>query len=76
LPQLEKEFKGLDAPVYYISAATGEGVRALLLRAVELVAQSGKKEMEKKEEEEFKVFRPRPLPSRKGSKREGKHDQV
>ena len=74
LPQLEKEFKGLGIPVYYISAATGEGVRELLLRAVELVAQSGKKEMEKKEE--FKVFRPRPLPSRRGSKREGKHDQV
>src|SRR4030042_588351 len=76
LPQLEKEFKGLGIPVYYISAATGEGVRELLLRAVELVAQSGKKEMGKKEEEEFKVFRPRPLPSRRGSKRERKHDQV
>jgi GTP-binding protein len=76
LPQLEKEFMGLGIPVYYISAATGEGVRGLLLKALEMVVRSGKTGTEKKEEEEFKVFRPRPLPSRKGSKREGKHDQV
>lgn len=69
LPLLEQEFKSLGVPVYYISAATGEGVQELMMKALELLAQEVKTTSGRENEAEFKVFRPRPLSPRKGKKR-------
>lgn len=72
LPQLEQEFQGLGAPVYFISAETGEGVKEVMQKALELVSQSDAASTEKKEGERFRVFRPRPLSPRKAAKQGGK----
>lgn len=69
LPQLKREFKGVGVPVCFISAATGEGVRELLGKALELVSQARSASPDKKEEPEFKVFRPRPLSARRARHR-------
>ena len=68
IPQLEREFKLLGASVHFISAATGEGVRELMNKAWELVSKAPRPSPGK-EEEGFKVFRPRPLPAKKAAKR-------
>ena len=68
IPQLEREFQELGVSVHFISAATGEGVKELISKAWELVSKAPRLSR-KKEEEEFKVFRPRPLPSKKAGKR-------
>ena len=69
LPQLEREFKAFGFPVYFISAATGEGVEELMMKTLELLSQCGGVVSEKKEESGFKVFRPRPLSPQKGARR-------
>jgi GTP-binding protein len=77
LPQLRREFKKIGVPVYFISAATGEGVEVLIKKTLELVSQDGgvpSVPSEEKERTEFKVFRPRPLSLRKAARARGKHD--
>ncbi len=77
LTQLRREFKKIGVPVYFISAATGEGVEVLIKKTLELVSQDGgvpPVPSEEKEGAEFKVFRPRPLSSRKAARGRGKHD--
>jgi len=69
LPQLEMEFKAFESPVYFISAATGEGVEELMMKTMEVLSQAGGAVLEKKEESGFKVFRPRPLSPQKGARR-------
>lgn len=73
LPQLRREFKGLGVPLYFISAASGEGVEELMKKTLELVSQADSVPSAKKEEAEFKVFRPRPLSPRRGAHSEEKH---
>ena len=73
LPQLRREFKELGVPLYFISAATGEGVEELMKKTLELVSQADSVPSMKKEEAEFKVFRPRPLSPRRAAHHGGKH---
>ncbi len=73
LPRLRREFKGLGVPLYFISAASGEGVEELMKKTLELVSQADSVPSAKKEEAEFKVFRPRPLSPRRGAHSEEKH---
>lgn len=69
LPQLEQEFKALGVRVYFISAATGEGVEDLMKKTLELLSRAGSFVEKKKEPEaEYKVFRPQPLAPRKGAR--------
>jgi GTP-binding protein len=68
MPELEREFKELGVSVHFISAATGEGANELMSKAWELVSKAPRLSP-KKEEEEFKVFRPRPLSDKKAAKR-------
>jgi GTP-binding protein len=69
MPLLEQEFKALGVRVYFISAATGEGIEELMNKTLELVSQAGSPvEIQKEPESEYKVFRPRPLSPRKGAK--------
>lgn len=75
LPVLEREFKELSVSVYYVSAATGEGVKELMLKVLELVTQAGGSALQKKEEAGFKVFHPRPLSPKKVMKQGEKHGQ-
>ena len=53
--------------VHFISAATGEGANELIGKAWELVSKAPRLSPKKKEEE-FKVFRPRPLSDKKAAK--------
>ncbi len=62
----------LDVPLYFISAATGEGLQELMNKTLELVSKSGA--FKQKDEAEFKVFRPRPLSPRKAQQRRGGDD--
>ncbi len=68
MPRLEREFQELGVSVHFISAATGEGVNELMSKAWELVSKAPRLSA-RKEEEEFKVFRPRPLSDKKSAKR-------
>jgi len=68
MPQLDREFQALGILVHFISAATGEGVREVMNKAWELISKAPRVSP-RKEEEEFKVFRPRPLPAKKAAKR-------
>ncbi len=64
LPRLKRGFKDAGITVYFISAATGEGVEALIKKTFELVSQESSvasTASEEKERAEYKVFRPRPL---------------
>lgn len=75
MAQLEQEFKSLGIRVYFISAATGEGVEELMKKTLELVSRAGELVQIKKEPEAgYKVFRPRPLSARKSVRREEKQD--
>lgn len=73
LPQLEREFRAAGKPVYFISAATGEGVEPLMMKCLELLSHEGAVSTKKREEPEFKVFRPRPLSPRKTGRDGAKH---
>ncbi|HEY48769.1 MAG TPA: GTPase ObgE [Dehalococcoidia bacterium] len=73
VPQLREDLKRLGAPVYFISAATGEGVEELMKRALELLSRADSAPAKEKVEEEFKVFRPRPLSQRKSAPRGGRN---
>ena len=68
IPELEREFQELGVSVHFISAATGEGANELIGKAWELVSKAPRLSPRKKEEE-FKVFRPRPLSDKKAAKR-------
>ncbi len=67
MPELERKFTEPGVPVHFISAATGEGVRELMSKAWDLVSKVPRLSTGK-EEAEFKVFRPRPLSSKKAGK--------
>jgi GTP-binding protein len=68
MPELERQFAELGVSAYFISAATGEGVKELMSKAWELVSRTPSVSPEERKEEEFKVFRPRPLSSKKAGK--------
>ena len=59
LPQLEIMLEELKIPVYFISAATGEGTYELMAKTAEMLEQ-GIPQAETGEPE-FKVFRPKPI---------------
>ncbi|MCJ7523138.1 MAG: 50S ribosome-binding GTPase, partial [Dehalococcoidia bacterium] len=77
LPRIKDGLKDAGVPVYYISAATGEGTGELMKKAMELVSQAESTasiEMVKGEDTGFKVFRPRPISPRKTKRQSDKHD--
>jgi len=59
LPELRRMLRGIGPPVYFISAATGEGIAELMNKTAELLEQ-GLPQPET-EAVEFKVFRPKPV---------------
>jgi GTP-binding protein len=59
LPELRRMLGGIEPPVYFISAATGEGIAELMNKTAELL-QQGLPQPEA-EAAEFKVFRPKPV---------------
>jgi GTPase len=67
IPELEGQFTELGVSVHFISAVTGEGVKELMSKALELVSKADKASAKAKEAE-FKVFRPRPLPDKEAGK--------
>jgi GTP-binding protein len=76
LARHKRELKGIGIPVYFISAATGEGTGELIKKALELVSRAESADTGPKvgeTEGEFKVFRPRPLSSRKMKRRRENH---
>ena len=77
LPRLKREFREPGVPLHFISAATGEGVQELMKKTLELVSQADSvPAMKKKEEAEFKVFRPRPLSAKRATQRGEKHGRI
>ncbi len=71
LPQLKEEFKKVGVPIFFISAATGEGVEEVMKKVLELVtqAESVPSILARKEAEvDFKVFRPPPVSPKRGGK--------
>jgi len=76
LPELRKEMKRAGSECFFISAATGEGVDDVMKKALELVSRekaAAPGASPKEPDEEFKVFRPRPVSGRRGGRRGGKH---
>ena len=59
LPELRRMLREVDPPVYFISAATGEGIAEMMNKTAELL-QQGLPPAEA-EAAEFKVFRPKPV---------------
>lgn len=58
--QIEDRLRGIDCPLHFISAATGEGVPDLLRETAALLDQQAEA-IAKPTGTEFKVFRPKPL---------------
>jgi GTP-binding protein len=56
ISELKRTFAGIEAPLYFISAATGEGVAELMAKTAEALARPLPPV---KEEAEFKAFRPK-----------------
>ncbi len=59
LPELGRMLRGIEPPVYFISAATGEGIAELMNKTAELLQLS--LPQPEAEAAEFKVFRPKPV---------------
>ncbi len=59
LPELRSMLREVEPPVYFISAATGEGIAELMNKTAELLEQS--LPPAEAEAAEFKVFRPKPV---------------
>jgi GTP-binding protein len=59
LPELRSMLREVAPPVYFISAATGEGIAELMNKTAELLEQSVPPA--EAEAAEFKVFRPKPV---------------
>jgi GTP-binding protein len=59
LPELRRTLRGIEPPVYFISAATGEGIAELMNKTAELLQLS--LPQPEAEAAEFKVFRPKPV---------------
>ncbi len=59
VPQLRRAFQESGTSVYFISAATGEGVAEMMNKAAEMLARHATRAQSGKQE--FKVFRPRPV---------------
>ncbi len=57
--ELETNLAGIGVPVYFISAATGEGVPDLMNKTLEILSKVNPPPMEEKKE--FRVFRPKPI---------------
>ena len=60
MPEIKKEFRRLGMPIFFISAATGEGVGELLGKTLELVSRADEAAPAREDEDQFKVFRPLP----------------
>ncbi|MFA4836908.1 MAG: GTPase ObgE [Dehalococcoidia bacterium] len=65
LPEIKKILGGIEAPVYFISAASGEGLPELMNKAAEMLDKAGPAISPAAGVEieggEFKVFRPKPI---------------
>ncbi len=59
IPELSRTFEEAGVPVYFISAATGEGIAEMMNKTAEMLQQHVSQDTA--EEPEFKVFRPRPV---------------
>ena len=59
IPQLRRAFQEAGTPVYFISAATGEGIAEMMNKTAEMLARHVARAQSEKQE--FKVFRPRPV---------------
>jgi len=70
---LGKEIGELNAPVFFVSAATGEGVQDLMDKALELISRTGSTSRQR-DSVEYKVFRPRLLSPRKPRQQRGSDD--
>jgi len=62
--EINRELRDLNAPIFFISAATGEGIWELISKTLELISKT-KSTLRREDRAEYKVFRPRPLSSRK-----------
>ncbi|MBE0480328.1 MAG: GTPase ObgE [Dehalococcoidia bacterium] len=67
---LEGDFDQLNMPLHFISAATGEGVDGLIRKVLEILTAT--RPVPAAPEEETKVFRPRPVSSRKSAGEENR----
>lgn len=63
LSELRAELEVLDVPLFFISAATGEGVGELLAKVAETLSQLAPR-VQRRAEEEFAVLRPQPVDER------------
>ena len=57
MAELKSTFRGVGSPLYFLSAATGEGVSELMAKTIEVLSQLHPQEMATVETS-FKVFRP------------------
>jgi GTP-binding protein len=70
---LQQQLKRAGSQPFFISAATGEGADDVMRRALELVSRGSGAAPAKEREEEFKVFRPRPISTGREGRRGGRH---
>ncbi|UCG83244.1 MAG: hypothetical protein JSW38_13975, partial [Dehalococcoidia bacterium] len=74
--RIRSELQDIGVDVYFISAATGEGVDELMKKTLDMLTQADSTapiHTEQAAEAEFKVFRPRPLSTKKAGGRGGRH---
>jgi GTP-binding protein len=76
LRKIRSELQDIGVDVYFISAATGEGVDELMKKTLEMLSRADSAApipSGQKEEDEFKVYRPHPLSPKKATRRGGRH---
>ncbi len=61
LSEVESIIEGVADHIYFISAATGEGVSQLINKAAEMLAEAIPATPPVRKKDEFKVFRPKPV---------------
>ncbi len=66
VPQLKREIEDIIGErVHFISAATGEGTEVLMKKALELISQEQDEKIQEHKEDQYRVFRPTPISSKK-----------
>lgn len=76
LQRIRSEIQDVGVDVYFISAATGEGVDELMKKTLEMLSRADSAATipsGQLEEAEFKVYRPRPLSPKKAARRGGRN---
>jgi len=61
MAEIQRSFAGMPEPLFFISAATGEGVPDLMRKAAEMLSGLAVPTSAPVEPEGFKVFRPKPV---------------